>query len=168
MTVELERQVDEATASSGNLSLGVIRLEDVIRPTPFDNLHLLPSGDFSAEAVARMAQPAMLHRLFKELRSRYDFIVIDSSPLLAVPDALIMARYTDGLIFSVRPGVSQTAEMYAGYELLSEHRLPFIGVVINGVQMNDVYKYGGDEPAGEQDLAASGTPTSEFGTHPST
>lgn len=122
-------------------SVGQPTLDDAIRATPFEHLHFLPAGEFTTQAAAGLAQPATLHRLFDSLRSRYDFIIIDSSPMLLLPDALMLARCSDGLIYSARPGVSQTSEIYAAYQRLRESRLPFFGVVVNGIASNKPYVY---------------------------
>lgn len=115
-----------------DLLTGAARPADAARPTDIPGLHVLPAGGFCQRSAAALAQtdlPAVL----AELRGRYDFILIDSSPLLRVPDGLMLARHVDGLLLSVRPGVSSGAEVYATTERLREHRLPFVGTVVNGV-----------------------------------
>jgi capsular exopolysaccharide synthesis family protein len=123
---------------------GDVDVGQFIQPTGVANLDLLPAGRFSADAEAGLARPALVARLLEELRARYDYIVIDSSPVLLVSDALLVAGCVDGLLLSVRSGVSRAPVVYAGYERLTEHRLPVLGVVVNGVAPAEVYanKYG--------------------------
>ena len=112
-----------------------------MRPGPVAGLWYLPAGNITSGAVKGLANWAA-RVLFAKLRRRFEFIVVDSSPLLLVPDALMLGREVDGVIFSVRPGVSQVAEVHAAYERAREHRLPFTGVVVNGVAAQSAYGYG--------------------------
>lgn len=119
---------------SGSAALG-----DVVRPTGTDDLHLLSAGELTRAAEAGLAQAAVVRRVVDELRARYDAVVIDSSPVLLVPDVLMVAGCVDGILLSVRPGVSEAGEVYAAYERLSAHQLPFLGVVVNGVFQRQTY-----------------------------
>jgi polysaccharide biosynthesis transport protein len=137
--------LSEAGAKSGPDTFSdTARVESKIQSTAIDRLHLLSAGAVSPDAIAGLSQAASLTRLIDSLRDRYEFILLDSSPLLTVPDALMVAGAVDGLILSVRPGVSQVAEVYDGYERLSEYQLPFVGVVMNGVapQKQYYHRYG--------------------------
>ncbi len=118
------------------------RVEAAIRPTAAECLDVLAAGEMSEAAAAGLAAPGAVQRLMDELRGRYDFIVIDSSPLMLVPDAMMVAGCVDGLLYSVRPGISRVAEVHAGYERLCEHRMPFLGVVVNGVPLAHSYAPG--------------------------
>jgi capsular exopolysaccharide synthesis family protein len=114
------------------------REEDVVQLTEVPGLHLLPAGKFSPQAAAALAQGAF-ETIFQRLRGRFDFVIVDSSPVLAVPDALMIARCADGVVFSIRPGVSQGPLVYAAYERLRDLGLPFIGTVVNGVNYKLLY-----------------------------
>lgn len=129
---------------------GVASVEGTVRPTAVPGLDCLPAGSLSAEAEAGLAQPEVVRRLVAELRARYDYVIIDSSPILLVPDALALAGCVDGLLMAVRSGVSLAASVYAGYERLVEHRFPVLGVVVCGVPEDQSYArgYGYGRPAG--------------------
>jgi capsular exopolysaccharide synthesis family protein len=111
---------------------------EVVRPTPVDGLSLLPAGTYSGAAATGLARGDH-QTIFRELRGRFDFIVVDSSPVLAVSDALLVGKGADGVVFSVRPGVSQAPQVYAAYERLRDLGLPFIGTVVNGVRDRALY-----------------------------
>ena len=125
---------------------GTAGLDQVIRPTETAHLHILAAGKLTHDATAALAQRATIQRVVDELRARYDFVIIDSSPLLLVPDALMVAGCVDGLLYSVRPGISRAADVYAGYERLNDHQLPFLGVVVNGVAHGQSYAQGYGQP----------------------
>jgi capsular exopolysaccharide synthesis family protein len=113
-------------------------LEEVVSQTSIDGLFLLPAGQCSREAAAALARGALKAAL-QEIRGRFDFIIVDSSPVLVVADALMVARCADSVVFSVRPGTSQAPQVYAAYERLRDLNLPFVGTVVNGVSDKALY-----------------------------
>ena len=120
---------------------GGVKIKEAIHPTSVPGLNVLPAGVFTASASSRLAQ-GTIKLLYDVMRRRYDFIIVDSSPLLMVSDGFLLGRPADGVIFSVRPGVSKVADVYAAYERSCEHHLPFLGVVVNGVPPQDSYARG--------------------------
>jgi polysaccharide biosynthesis transport protein len=125
---------------------GTGRVEDAVRATPIPHLHLLPAGEFNSQVASALAKPSFA-QLLSAFRGAYDVILLDSSPLLLVPDGFMIAQHVDGLILSVRPGVSQTTEVHAAYERLRDHRVPITGVVVNGVPVAKAYLKGYGSPA---------------------
>jgi capsular exopolysaccharide synthesis family protein len=111
-----------------------------IHATPTERLHVLPAGQYSPEAATALAR-GDLHELFRQLRGQFDFIVVDSSPLLAVSDALMIGVGADGVVFSIRPGVSQAPQVHAAYERARELGLPVLGTVVNGVKDRAMYTH---------------------------
>ncbi len=135
---------------------GGVKIKEAIHPTSVPGLNVLPAGVFTASASARLAQ-GTIKLLYDAMRSRYDFIIVDSSPLLMVSDGFLLGRPADGVIFSVRPGVSKVADVYAAYERAREHHLLFLGVVVNGVPPQDSYArgYGVETPVPTTPVAAT-------------
>ncbi|HEY2787192.1 MAG TPA: hypothetical protein VGJ05_19690 [Fimbriiglobus sp.] len=101
-------------------------------------LFVMTAGEYCPQAASGLAGWDV-YEMLVGLREQYDFILLDSSPLLLVPDGSMVGRFVDGVLFSVRPGVSHTADVFAGYEQSCENRLPFIGVVVNGVHNKRSY-----------------------------
>jgi capsular exopolysaccharide synthesis family protein len=119
---------------------GAAAADQVVYATPVDGLYLLPAGQFCPAAGAALAQ-GVLRQAFDLLRTHFDFVVIDSSPVLAVPDALMIGKAADGVVLSVRPGVSQGPLVYSVYERLRDLGLPFLGTVVNGVSDRSAYSH---------------------------
>ena len=145
-----------------DLLAGEYGADAAVRPTAVENLHLLPAGALTPRASAGLAQ-AVVPALFDGLRARYDFVLVDSGPLLLVSDAFLLARPADGVILSVRPGVSQAADVYAAYQQLVDHHLPFTGVVVNGIPGRSRYAeaYGDRELTAPSDAPAGAEPPAE-------
>jgi len=67
------------------------------------------------------------------LKSKYDRIVIDLPPILAAADALIISKYTDGIVMIVNSGKTQKASLRIAYDNIKTSGLKLLGAVINGI-----------------------------------
>jgi capsular exopolysaccharide synthesis family protein len=122
-----------------DLLRGTAQVPDVIRSTPADNLWVVTAGAFDAPTLQALDQdgvPAILARL----KEQFDFVVLDSSPVLPVADALVIGQHVDVLIFSLLRGVSRLPNVYAAYQRLRTLGIRMLGAVVNGVQ-DDVTGY---------------------------
>ncbi len=76
----------------------------IICTTPYENVHCLTSGRIPPNPAELLASSRM-ETLLKELCDIYDYIYIDSPPILVVTDAAVISKYVDGYILVVRAGV---------------------------------------------------------------
>jgi polysaccharide biosynthesis transport protein len=95
-----------------------------------DNLDVLPSGLLPPNPLA-ILDSQRLANLVKTLSSDYDFVVIDSSPLLVEAAALSVAKLADGLVLVARPGVLDSHSAKTAKELLQQSGQRVLGLVIN-------------------------------------
>jgi capsular exopolysaccharide synthesis family protein len=114
---------------------------DAVRPTAVPNLWVIPAGQCSDRVTAALAQGRPLEALFDRLRGQFDFILVDSCPVLPVADALLVGQHVDGVVFSIMQDLSQLPEVLAASEKLSQLNVPLVGAVVNGVRQN-VAAYG--------------------------
>ncbi len=112
---------------------GEARDEEVIQPTPVKNLFLMSAGHCDYRAIQALAQDSLAEMLAK-LKKEYDYIVIDSSPLLHVADPLMIAQHTDGVIFSILRDVSRLPNVYAAYEKIKMLHVRILGSIVHGVK----------------------------------
>jgi capsular exopolysaccharide synthesis family protein len=110
---------------------GEVHIADVIRPTRLSRLWLIPAGLCDGHATQALAQDG-LHGVFEELRGQFDFIVIDSCPVLPVADSLLIGQYVDGAIFSVLRDESRLPTVYAAHQRLAGLGIRMLGAVVNG------------------------------------
>jgi polysaccharide biosynthesis transport protein len=108
-------------------------VEDVIEPTPFPGLDLLPAGHWTAQATQKLAGKEWSD-LLHTLRGQYDFIIVDSPPLLPVVDSLLLCQAVDAVLLSVLKNSSQVGAFHDARHKLNKVGIEPIGVVMNGVE----------------------------------
>jgi Mrp family chromosome partitioning ATPase len=69
----------------------------------------------------------------RELRSQYKFIVLDSPPIMAATDAVILSVQTDGVLLVVRSGETPKEAFTRARDLLTSVKCRLLGVVLNAV-----------------------------------
>ena len=69
----------------------------------------MPAGRWDRQAMAALANGAA-GPLFKQLRERYDFVIVDSCPVLPVADTRFVSQHADAVVLSVFRDVSEVAE----------------------------------------------------------
>ena len=78
--------------------------------------------------------------VFAALRSRFEFIVVDSAPVLTIADAMMLGQHVDTAILSVMRDVSPAPKVYEAHEKLRAVGIPILGVVVNGEQSARTYR----------------------------
>ena len=112
---------------------GDASLDDSLMDSGRPNFHLLFRGamiDNPAEALESKA----MDRLLKELRKRYDYVIIDAPPVLPVTDAAVLADKTDGVLMVIRMGKTPKTTVQQAFELLSQTRANVLGCVLTNVE----------------------------------
>jgi capsular exopolysaccharide synthesis family protein len=108
---------------------GEVTADDAIRPTPVSRLSILPAGHWDNPAIQALAQDNVA-TLFEQLKSQYDFIIVDSSPVLPVADTLLLGQHMDGVLFSILRDVSRAPEVYAAQQRLAPLGIRTLGAVV--------------------------------------
>ena len=87
-----------------------------------------------------------MHSLLEEWRGQFDFIVMDSPPVLPVTDAQLLEELADATVLLARVGFTSKAGLERAYKLLLMHRKdqarPAIGVLLNFVSHHSAAHYG--------------------------
>jgi len=109
------------------------KVEQAIVPTKIENLSMMSAGGI-APNPSELLTYEHLKDLLDELSSKYDRIVIDSSPVLAVRDPLLIAPLADAVCLIARAGHSPSKATAQASRLLSEAGTPAIGVILNSVR----------------------------------
>ena len=98
--------------------------------TGIQNLWVLPSGPLPPNPSELLTSP-MMERMIEALRSKADYVLFDSPPILAVTDASILAARTDGAILVAERGRTRTETLRRAHEALLRANARVLGVVIN-------------------------------------
>lgn len=115
------------------LLLGQCTEDEAIIETRVPNLWIIPAGGIAPNPSELLAQDKF-RKLVDSLKGRYDRIVIDSSPVLAVRDPLLLAPIVDACCLIVRAGHSPSKATTTAVRLLTEAGVPASGVVLNAVR----------------------------------
>ncbi len=117
---------------------GEVALTDVARPTQASGLWLVSAGRCDARSIQALAQDG-IRDIFRSLKEQYDFVVVDSSPVLPVADTLLIGQHVDAVIFSLLRDVSRLPKVFAAYQRLSSLGIRLLGAVVNGAR-EDIYR----------------------------
>jgi capsular exopolysaccharide synthesis family protein len=117
---------------------GEISAEEAVIPVQGGTFHLLLAGT-PLEDVSRILHGESFGSLIGRLRELYDLIVIDSPPVLPVPDALILGQWADGAILASRFDVSRFPQVERARRQLDISGITVLGTVINGMRSADSY-----------------------------
>jgi capsular exopolysaccharide synthesis family protein len=114
---------------------------DAIQDSSVPNLSILPCGPVPASPAELLTSPrfAELLRLF---RDRYDFVLVDSPPVLAVTDASVVAHHVDGVLLVVRTSKNGRPIAERTRDILNTLGAKILGVVVNAVEKKGVTQYG--------------------------
>lgn len=93
-----------------------------------------------AEQPSEILQSTQFVEAFKRLSGWFDWIVVDSTPMLSVSDANLWSRLVDGTLLVVREGVASVKALQRGLKSLDNLKL--IGAVMNGASECDLTGYG--------------------------
>lgn len=113
--------------------LGMVRPDEAIIDTKVENLSVMPAGGIAPNPSELLSQDNLRETL-DYLRGKYDRIVIDSSPVLAVRDPLLLAHLVDTCCLIIRAGASPGRASAQAVRLLAEAGTPAAGIVLNGVR----------------------------------
>lgn len=102
------------------------------------NFWLMPAGDPPANPLELM-QSGRLSQLMEQLATMFDWIVVDSPPLLPLADTTVWGRLTDGALLVAREGKTEKGPLQRGLEILKKADL--LGVVLNGCSSADYDNY---------------------------
>ena len=112
---------------------GVSSLDLVAVPHPtIANLVAIPTGPLPPNPADLLSSHKLADAL-RELRSQYKFIVIDSPPVMAATDAVILSVQADGVLLVVRSGETPKEAFTRARDLLTSVKCNLLGVVLNAV-----------------------------------
>lgn len=124
------------------LSSSAISLEQIISPVPgVQGLDAICAGPIPPNP-AELLLSDKVDAMFAELRSRYDYIIVDTAPIGLVSDTFTLDRIADAAIYVCRANYTSVNDLMAVNDIFEQHRLKKLSLVINGSAANKTYGYG--------------------------
>jgi capsular exopolysaccharide synthesis family protein len=114
--------------------------EEMVFKTGYRNLFLLPSGSPSNNTAALLHSPRALEFL-NRMREEFHTIIIDTPPMLHMPDARIIGRFADGVILVVRSAQTIRESALAVKQRLSEDGTRILGTILNQWDPRETNQY---------------------------
>lgn len=131
--------------------------ERFVRSTVLPNLDFLPAGR-SERPASELVDSDGVEWFMHEAAARYPMVLVDSAPNLAVPDALILGRSVEGVLYVIKAGSTVRKAAEYGVRVQREAQENVIGVLLNDVGEILPQYYGYRSSYGYTDEAAGGDP----------
>jgi len=160
---------------------GAAPVNDVLQQTKYPRLTILAAGAIPPNP-SELLSSMSAKRILSELRSQFDYVLIDSAPLLAVTDGAILAAEADGALIAVRAGKTKREQLSHAIGMLNDVGTNILGAVLtmvpirgSGAYSYSYYQYSGrygdrspvDFPSGSGDPKGGGKVPETSTTRPS-
>ena len=133
--------LDDPTAPGiGEYLLEKVGFSKITHPTQIPNLAVIPAG-CNTPRPSEMLASSDFARLIGEARTNYEFIVIDSAPIHAVSDTLLLLEHTDTVCLVARLGRVSPKSVLRARQVLAQNERHPIGLVVNGVPRRSSPQY---------------------------
>jgi polysaccharide biosynthesis transport protein len=137
----------------------LVTLEQAIAPTHIEKLDLIPAGRYCPKPIMVLSSPAF-PALITRLLNDYDRVIVDSAPINAVSDTLLLAKYFNGVCLVIRNGKTPRPAVERAARLLEQSGANVVGTILNrlprGHGAGYYYYYYGDEYAKGAAYATAG------------
>jgi succinoglycan biosynthesis transport protein ExoP len=115
--------------------------DDVVQDWGTSGLQVLPAGAVPPNPAELLSSPAM-RRLISDLRAAYDYVVLDTTPVLPVTDASVLSRIVDGVVVVANTQRVRRPQLVQCLGDLSQVSARVLGVVLNQVRRDEeAYTY---------------------------
>lgn len=129
--IERKPGLSELIQGSRNLASSVYRVEQA-------GIWLLPAGTAPKNPL-EVLQSNKVPVLLEQLMSMFDWVIIDSPPILPLADTSVWARLSDGIVLVTRPGVTKKKLLEKGLEAIEKTKL--VGALMNSYQSLEETSY---------------------------
>ncbi|CAA6822376.1 MAG: Tyrosine-protein kinase Wzc (EC [uncultured Sulfurovum sp.] len=117
-------------------------INEIIEPTEFANLDIIPSGPIPSNP-SELILAKELPLLFKELKKRYEYIIIDTAPIGIISDTKTLMQFSDLNLIIIRENYAKKEFIVTLEEMISKHDFKKIGLILNASkEQGGEYGYG--------------------------
>jgi len=132
----------EAETGLSEVLLQGVDWRTVVKETPVANLWLMPRGATTQRSSEFFIGPVM-EKFLLEANKDYDYVLIDTAPVMAADDVTSLAPRVDGVIFVIRAEHTSARVARAALDMLYQRKSRVLGLVFNSVRAtaSDYYSY---------------------------
>ena len=132
----------EADTGFAEVFLAGTNWRHAVKQTAIPNLSLLPRGTTTQRSSEFFIGPVM-DQFLKESAQEYDYVIIDTAPVMAADDVTSLAPRVDGIVFVVRAEYTSSRVAHAALNMLYQRKANVLGLVFNSVHVStgDYYYY---------------------------
>ncbi|MGE5431606.1 MAG: GumC family protein [Syntrophomonadaceae bacterium] len=115
-------------------------IERILRCSEINNLQFITSGTIPPDPPEILGSPAM-KTFLKEMQNRFDMVILDSPPVVAVVDSEILSKIVDGTVLVVSADKTVNDLMEEAVSLVKNDKSTFLGVILNNFNYKNGYGY---------------------------
>lgn len=123
-----------------DVDIAPVEINKFIHPTSMDNIDFIPRGE-KPHNPATLLMGEKLDQLMTELKAQYDYIIIDTPPVLAASDAMVLAQYADKVLMVTRYENSIEGQLVYAIKQMNKANVQVDGIVLNDVKQGLMSKY---------------------------
>ncbi len=131
---------EQPTSVQIDKAASVLTIESIIHPTGMAQIDFIPRGRQSANPTSLLIGESF-RQLLAALKTRYDYIVIDSPPILAASDAMVLAQQADKVLIVTKFNQSVEGQLVYAIKQMNKANVKVDGIVLNDVQQGLMDKY---------------------------
>lgn len=123
--------------------VGKATLNDIIRETPVENLNVILTGPRTPNASELIVDP-MLEQMINELKTMYDYVILDTPPVGLLSDALALMKFSDLNIYVLKAGFSKMDFIEIAHQIVEKNNVKHMVFLLNNVNVKNIPAgYGG-------------------------
>jgi capsular exopolysaccharide synthesis family protein len=142
-TLGIRLNVANYQAGLANCLAHTEQLDECIVQNVKQNIDVMPAGNLPLNPLELLSSPGF-NTLLEELKTRYDKIVIDTAPVQAVSDALILAPKVDATILVAKANATRSSVIKNSLAKLNQSHAKVFGVVLNQFDVKEAQSYYGN------------------------
>jgi tyrosine-protein kinase Etk/Wzc len=117
---------------------GQASYEEIVRKSEVNNLYFITAGTIPPNP-SEILGSSQMESFLEKLKNEYDYIIIDSPPVIAVTDSEILSSLVDGTVLVVSANNTEMELMEKAVQLINHERSSFLGVILNNFTYRSGY-----------------------------
>jgi len=117
-------------------------IKSIIWREPNTNVDIIFGGQSTSENAADIFASDDFENFIRSVKREYDIVILDSPPVIPVPDARLISKYCDKIIYAVKSGSTSSSIVSSGLRLLEKNGREVDGIILTQMKKGAGYGYG--------------------------